>query len=185
MEVIHKIVVGVQIAVDQWGAAGGTHHHIQTPVGIRVLIGLHLIAEVGLQKGFRVGGELQPFFPQLVGELGHKNGRLRFWFLQHIEAVYVSHVWNLAQHLVSEGGEHPPGPAFFLLEQRQQLFTVGGDGKAVFALLLQPDLHIIAGDFPAIIGAQADVLDGLAANQDVPVLQHLPRSVLLEVDQFK
>ena len=58
-------------------------------------------------------------------------------------------------------------------------FTAGDESGAYM------DDPIIAGDFPAIIGAQADVLDGLAANQDVPVLQHLPRSVLLEVDQFK
>ena len=92
---------------------------------------------------------------------------------------------DLAQHLVGEGGEHPPGPAFLIPEHRQQLFTVGGDGEAVFTLLLQPDLHIIPGNLPAIIGSQTDVLKRLTAHQDVPVLQHLLGSVLLEVDQLK
>ena len=92
---------------------------------------------------------------------------------------------DLAQHLVGEGSEHPPGPAFLLPEHRQQLFTVGGDGEAVFALLLQPDLHILPGDVPAILSTQADVLEGLTAHKDVPVLQHLLGGVLLEVDQLK
>ena len=92
---------------------------------------------------------------------------------------------DLAQHLVGEGGEHPPGPAFRLPEHRQQLFAVGGDGEAVFALLLQPDLHVLPGDVPAILGAQTDVLEGLTAHKDVPVLQHLLGGVLLEVDQLK
>ena len=92
---------------------------------------------------------------------------------------------DLAQHLVGEGGEHPPGPAFFLPEHRQQLFTVGGDGEAVFTLLLQPDLHILPRDVPAIVGAQSDVLEGLTAHKDVPLLQHLLGGVLLEVDQLK
>ena len=87
--------------------------------------------------------------------------------------------------MVGEGSEHPPGPAFFLLKLRQQLFTVSGDGKAVFTLFLQPDLHIIPGNLPAIIGAQADVREGLTAHQDVPVLQHLLGGVFLEVDQLK
>ena len=39
----------------------------------------------------------------------------------------LSHVGDLAQHLVGEGSEHPPGPAFLLPEHRQQLFTVGGE----------------------------------------------------------
>ena len=92
---------------------------------------------------------------------------------------------DLTQHLIGEGGEHPPGPAFFLPEHRQQLFAVSGDGEAVFTLLLQPDLHILPGDIPAVLGAQADVLEGLTAHQDVPVLQHLLGGVLLEVDQLK
>ena len=92
---------------------------------------------------------------------------------------------DLAQHLIGESGEHPPGPAFLLPEHRQQFFTVRGDGEAVFALLLQPDLHILPGDVPAIVGAQSDVLEGLAAYQDVPLLQHLLGGVLLEVDQLK
>ena len=71
------------------------------------------------------------------------------------------------------------------MKLRQQLFTVSGDGKAVFTLFLQPDLHIIPGNLPAIIGSQTDVLNRLTAHQDVPVLQHLFRSVLLEVDQLK
>ena len=55
----------------------------------------------------------------------------------------------------------------------------GGEG------LLQPDLHILPGDVPAVLGAQAGVRRGLTAHQDVPVLQHLPGCVLLEVDQLK
>ena len=182
VEIVHKIVIRVQIAVDKRGAAGGANHHIQAPVGVRVLMGLHLVAHIGFQKGFWVGGEFQPFFPQLFGELGHENGRFLFGFLQHIEAVYVPHVGDLTQHLIGEGSEHPPGPAFFLPKHRQQLFTVGGDSKTVFALPLQPNLHILSGDFPAVIGAQADVLDGLTAHQDVPVLQHFFSRVLLEID---
>ena len=92
---------------------------------------------------------------------------------------------DLAQHLVGEGGEHPPGPAFLIPEHRQQLFTVGGDGEAVFTLLLQPDLHIIPGDVQAILSTQTDVLEGLTAHKDVPVLQHLLGGVLLEVNQLK
>ena len=87
--------------------------------------------------------------------------------------------------MVGEGSEHPPGPAFFLPEHRQQLFAVGGDGEAVFTLLLQPDLHILPGDVPAILSTQADVLEGLTAHKDIPVLQHLLGGVLLEVDQLK
>ena len=78
---------------------------------------------------------------------------------------------DLAQHLVSESGEHPPDSAFFLLKLRPQLFTVSGDGKAVFTLFLQPDLHIIPRDIPSILGAKSDVSDGLTAHKDVPVLQ--------------
>ena len=92
---------------------------------------------------------------------------------------------DLAQHLVGEGGEHPPDPAFRLPEHGKQLFAVGGDGEAVFTLLLQPDLHIIPGDVPSILGTQTDVLEGLTAHQDVPVLQHLLGGVLLEVNQLK
>ena len=68
---------------------------------------------------------------------------------------------------------------------RDRLFAVGGDGEAVFTLLLQPDLHIIPGDVPAILSTQTDVLEGLTAYKDVPVLQYLFGGVLLEVDQFK
>ena len=185
MEIVHKIIVGIQIAVDERHTAGGTGHYIQPPIGVRVLFGFHFVTKVALQIGFRVGGELQALLPQFVGQLGQEEGRLCLGFLQHIKAVYVSHVGDLAQHLVGEGSEHPPGPAFFLLKLRQQLFTVSGDGKAVFTLFLQPDLHIIPGNLPAIIGSQTDVLNRLTAHQDVPVLQHLFRSVLLEVDQLK
>ena len=185
MERVHEVIVGIQIAVDEWHAVGGTGHYIQPPIGVRVLFGFHFVTKVALQIGFRVGGELQALLPQFVGQLGQEEGRLCLGFLQHIKAVYVSHVGDLAQHLVGEGSEHPPGPAFFLLKLRQQLFTVSGDGKAVFTLFLQPDLHIIPGNLPAIIGSQTDVLNRLTAHQDVPVLQHLFRSVLLEVDQLK
>ena len=185
MEIVHKIIVGIQIAVDERHTAGGAHHGIQPPIGVRVLFGFHFVTKVALQIGFRVGGELQALLPQFVGQLGQEEGRLCLGFLQHIKAVYVSHVGDLAQHLVGEGSEHPPGPAFLLPEHRQQLFTVGGDGEAVFTLLLQPDLHIIPGNLPAIIGSQTDVLNRLTAHQDVPVLQHLLGGVLLEVDQLK
>jgi len=185
VEIVHEVIVDIQIAVDEWHTVGGTGHHIQPPVGVRVLVGFHFVAKVALQIGFRIGGEFQPPLLQSVGKLGHKNGRLRLGFHQHIKVVYVSHVWDLAQHLIGEGGEHPPGPAFLLPEHGQQLFAVGGDGEAVFTLLLQPDLHILPGDVPAILGTQADVSDGLAAHQDVPVLQHLFGGVLLEVDQLK
>ena len=185
MEVIHKVVVGVQIAVDKGRTAGGTGDHIQSPVGVRVLVGFHLVAEVAVQIGFRVSGKIRSLFLQLVRQLGHGNGRLRLGFLQHIKAVYVSHMGNLAQHLVGEGGEHPPYPALRLLEHRQQLFTVDGEGETVFTLLLQPDLHILPGDVPAILGAQAGIRRGLTAHQDVPVLQHLLGGVFLEVDQLK
>ena len=185
MEIVHKIIVGIQIAVDERHTAGGTGHYIQPPIGVRVLFGFHFVTKVALQIGFRVGGELQALLPQFVGQLGQEEGRLCLGFLQHIKAVYVSHVGDLAQHLVGEGGEHPPGPAFFLPEHRQQLFTVGGDGEAVFTLLLQPDLHILPGDVPAIVGAQSDVLEGLTAHKDVPLLQHLLGGVFLEVDQLK
>ena len=185
MEIVHKIIVGIQIAVDERHTAGGTGHYIQPPIGVRVLFGFHFVTKVALQIGFRVGGELQALLPQFVGQLGQEEGRLCLGFLQHIKAVYVSHVGDLTQHLIGEGGEHPPGPAFFLPEHRQQLFAVSGDGEAVFTLLLQPDLHILPGDIPAVLGAQADVLEGLTAHQDVPVLQHLLGGVLLEVDQLK
>ena len=185
MEIVHEVIVGVQVAVDERHTAGGAHHGVQPPVGIRVLVGFHFVSKVALQIGFRIGGEFQPPLLQSVGKLGHKNGRLCLGFLQHIKAVYVPHVGNLTQHLVGEGGEHPPDPAFRLPEHGKQLFAVGGDGEAVFTLLLQPDLHIIPGDVPSILGTQTDVLEGLTAHKDVPVLQHLFRSVLLEVDQLK
>ena len=185
MEIIHEVIVGIQIAVDERHTASGAHHGIQPPIGVRIFIGFHFVAKIALQIGFRVGRELQALLPQFVGQLGQEEGRLCLGFLQHIKAVYVSHVGDLAQHLVGEGGEHPPGPAFFLPEHRQQLFTVGGDGEAVFTLLLQPDLHILPRDVPAIVGAQSDVLEGLTAHKDVPLLQHLLGGVLLEVDQLK
>ena len=185
MEIVHKIIVGIQIAVDERHTAGGTGHDIQPPIGVRVLFGFHFVTKVALQIGFRVGGELQALLPQFVGQLGQEEGRLCLGLFQHIKAVYVSHVGDLAQHLVGEGSEHPPGPAFLLPEHRQQLFTVGGDGKAVFTLLLQPDLHILPRDVPAIVGAQSDVLEVLTAHKDVPLLQHLLGGVLLEVDQLK
>ena len=37
----------------------------------------------------------------------------------------------------------------------------------------------------AILSTQTDVLEGLTAHKDVPVLQHLLGGVLLEVDQLK
>ena len=185
MEIIHEVIVGIQIAVDERHTAGGAGHHIQPPVGVRVLVGFHFVAKVALQIGCRIGGEFQTPLFQLVGQLGQEEGRLCLGLFQHIKAVYVSHVGDLAQHLVGEGSEHPPGPAFLLPEHRQQLFTVGGDGEAVFTLLLQPDLHILPGDVPAIVGAQSDVLEGLTAHKDVPLLQHLLGGVLLEVDQLK
>ena len=185
MEIIHEVIVGIQIAVDERHTAGGTHHGIQPPIGVGIFIGFHFVAKIALQIGIWISGELQALLPQFVGQLGQEEGRLCLGFLQHIKAVYVSHVGDLAQRLVGEGGEHPPGPAFLIPEHRQQLFTVGGDGEAVFTLLLQPDLHIIPGDVPSILGAQTDVLEGLTAHQDVPVLQHLLGGVFLEVDQLK
>ncbi|SCJ76172.1 Uncharacterised protein [uncultured Flavonifractor sp.] len=185
MEIVHEVIVGIQVAVDERHTAGGTGHYIQPPVSVGVFIGFHFVAKIALQIGFWIGREFQTPLLQSVGKLGHKNGRLRPGFLQHIKAVYVSHVGNLAQHLVGEGGEHPPDPAFRLPEHGQQLFTVGGEGEAVFALLLQPDLHIIPGDVPSILGTQTDVLEGLTAHKDVPVLQHLLGGVFLEVDQLK
>ncbi|CAN4007400.1 Tetratricopeptide repeat protein, partial [Dysosmobacter welbionis] len=134
MELVHKVIVGIQIAVDDRHTVGGASHHIQPPVGVRVLVGFHFVAKVALQIGFRIGGKFQAPLLQRVRKLGHKNGRLCLGLLQYIEAVYVSHVGDLAQHLVSEGGEHPPDPAFLLPEHGQQLFAVGGDGEAVFAL---------------------------------------------------
>ena len=185
MEIIHEVIVGIQIAVDERRTAGGAHHGIQPPIGVGIFIGFHFVAKVAPQIGFRISGELQAPLLQLVGQLGQEEGRLCLGLFQHIEAVYVSHVGDLAQHLIGEGGEHPPDPALSLPEHGQKLFTVGGDGEAVFALLLQPDLHILPGDIPAVLGAQADVLEGLTAHQDVPVLQHLLGGVLLEVDQLK
>ena len=41
-------------------------------------------------------------------------------------------------------------------------------------------LHIIPGDVPSILGTQTDVLEGLTAHKDVPVLQHLLGGVFLE-----
>ena len=185
MKCVHEVIIGIQIAVDERHTVGGADHHIQPPISFRVFIGFHFVAKVAVQIGFRVGGEFQPPLLQSVGKLGHKHGRLGLGFLQHIKTVYVSHVGDLAQYLIGEGGEHPPDSAFRLPEHGQQLFAVGGDGEAVFTLLLQPDLHIIPGNLPAIIGSQTDVLKRLTAHQDVPVLQHLLGSVLLEVDQLK
>ena len=185
MEIIHEVIVGIQIAVDERHTASGAHHGIQPPIGVGIFIGFHFVAKIALQIGIWISGELQALLPQFVGQLGQEEGRLCLGFLQHIKAVYVSHVGDLAQHLVGEGSEHPPGPAFLIPEHRQQLFAVGGDGEAVFTLLLQPDLHIIPGDVPAILSTQTDVLEGLTAYKDVPVLQYLFGGVLLEVDQFK
>ena len=185
MECVHEVIVGIQIAVDERHTAGGAGYHIQPPVSFRVLVGFHFVAKVAVQIGFRISGEFQPLFFQLFGQLGHTNGRLCLGRFQHIKAADVSHVGDLAQHLIGEGSEHPPGPVLILSEHRQQLFAVGGDGEAVFTLLLQPDLHILTGDVPAVIGAKADVSDGLAAHKDVPVLQHLLGGVLAEVHQLK
>ena len=185
MEIVHEVVVRFQIVVDKRGTAGGTNNSIQSPVGVRVLVGFHFVAKVALQIGFRIGGEVRSLFLQLVGQLGQEEGRLRLGLFQHIEVVNVPHMGNFTQHLVSEGGEHPPCPAFLLPEHGQQLFAVGRDTETVLAQFLQPDLHILPGDFPAIIGAQADVPNRLAAHQDIPVLQHLFGGVFLEVNQFK
>ena len=185
MEIIHEVIVGIQIAVDERHTASGAHHGIQPPIGVGIFIGFHFVAKIALQIGIWISGEFQALLPQFVGQLGQEEGRLCLGFLQHIKAVYVSHVGDLTQHLIGEGGEHPPGPAFFLPEHRQQLFAVSGDGEAVFTLLLQPDLHILPRDVPAIVGAQSDVLEGLTAHKDVPLLQHLLGGVLLEVDQLK
>ena len=185
MEIVHKIIVGIQIAVDERHTVSGTSNYIQPPVGIRVLVGFHFVANVTVQIGCRIGGEFQAPILQSIRKLRHKNGRLRLGFHQHIKAVYISHVGDLTQHLVGKGGEQPPSPAFLLPEHRQQLFAVGGDGEAVFTLLLQPDLHILSGNLPAILCAQADILEGLTAHQDIPVLQHLLGSVFLEIDQFE
>ena len=173
MERVHEVIVGIQIAVDERHAVGGADHHIQPPIGIRVLVGFHFVAEVAVQIGFRVSGEIRSLFLQLVRQLGHGDGRLCPGGLQYIKTVYVSHMGNLAQHLVGEGGEHPPDPALSLPEHGQKLFAVGGDGEAVFTLFLQPDLHIIPRDIPSVLGTQADVREGLTAHKDVPVLQHL------------
>ena len=185
MERVHEVIVGIQIAVDERHAVGGAGHHIQPPVGFRVFVGFHFIAKVAVQIGFRVGGEIRSLFLQHIGQLGQEEGLLRIGLLQHIEVINVPHVRDLAQHLVSKGGEHPPDSAFFLLKHRQQLFAVGREGEAVFALLLQPDLHIIPRDIPSVLGTQADVREGLTAHQDVPVLQHLLGGVFLEVNQLK
>ena len=185
MEIVHKVIVGIQIAVDEGHTVGGTGHHIQPPVGFRVFIGFHFVAKVAVQIGIWIGGEVRSLFLQHIGQLGQEEGLLRLGLLQYIEVINVPHVGDLAQHLVSKGGEHPPDSAFCLLKHRQQLFAVGREGEAVFALLLQPDLHIIPRDIPSILGTQADVLEGLTAHQDVPVLQHLLGGVLLEVNQLK
>ena len=185
MEIVHKVIVGIQIAVDEGHTVGGTGNYIQSPVGFRVLVGFHFVAKVAVQIGFRVGGEVYSLFLQHIGQLGQEEGLLCLGLFQHIEVINVPHVGDLAQHLISEGGEHPPGSAFRLPKHGQQLFAVGGDGEAVFTLLLQPDLHIIPGDVPSILGTQTDVLEGLTAHQDVPVLQHLLGGVLLEVNQLK
>ena len=39
MEIVHKIIVGIQIAVDERHTAGGTGHYIQPPVSVGVFIG--------------------------------------------------------------------------------------------------------------------------------------------------
>ena len=58
MERVHEVVVGIQVAVDERHAVGGADHHIQPPIGIRVLVGFHFVAEVAVQIGFRVSGEI-------------------------------------------------------------------------------------------------------------------------------
>ena len=42
MEIVHKVIVGIQISVDERHTVGGTGHHIQPPVGFWVLVGFHL-----------------------------------------------------------------------------------------------------------------------------------------------
>jgi len=95
MEIVHEVIVGIQVAVDERHTAGGTGHYIQPPVSVGVFIGFHFVAKIALQIGFWIGREFQTPLLQSVGKLGHKNGRLRPGFLQHIKAVYVSHVGNL------------------------------------------------------------------------------------------
>ena len=114
-----------------------------------------------------------------------REGRSLSGFLQHIKAVDVPHIGDLSQNLIGESDEHPPDFSPLLLEHRQQLFAVGGDGEAVFPLFLQPDLYISTGDVPTVIGVQANAPQRLTAHQDIPMLQHLLGGMLLEVSQFK
>ena len=185
VEIVHLVVVGVQVAVDERGAAGGTGDGIQPPVGVPVFIGGHLIAQVAFQAGLGVGGQIQPQLPQLAGQFGQGDGGLLSGRFQHIQGVDVSHVGDFAQHLVGEGDDGPPDPVFLLPEHGEQLLAVGRDGKGVFAPLFQPDLHILPGDLPAQVCAEAYIGVGLAAYQDVPVLQHFFRGVAAEVCQLE
>ena len=56
---------------------------------------------------------------------------------------------------------------------RQSAFVSLQSLSLIHILLLQPDLHIIPGDVQAILSTQTEVLEGLTAHKDVPVLQHL------------
>ena len=59
MELVHEVIVGIQIAVDERHTASGTGHHIQPPIGVGIFIGFHFVAKVALQIGFRIGGKFQ------------------------------------------------------------------------------------------------------------------------------
>ena len=45
----HKIIVGIQIAVDERHTAGGTGHYIQPPIGVGIFIGFHFVAMVSFR----------------------------------------------------------------------------------------------------------------------------------------
>ena len=120
-----------------------------------------------------------------MGQFGQGDGGLLSGRFQHIQGVDVSHVGDFAQHLVGEGDDGPPDPVFLLPEHGEQLLAVGREGKGVFAPLFQPDLHLLPGYLPAQVCAEAYIGVGLAAYQDVPVLQHFFRGVAAEVCQLE
>ena len=73
MELVHKVIVGIQIAVDERHTVGGASHHIQPPVGVRVLVGFHFVAKIAVQIGFWVGGKVRSLFFQFVRQLGQEE----------------------------------------------------------------------------------------------------------------
>ena len=73
MERVHEVIVGIQIAVDERHAVGGAGHHIQPPVGFRVLVGFHFVAKIAVQIGFWVGGKVRSLFFQFVRQLGQEE----------------------------------------------------------------------------------------------------------------